>query len=85
MNALIERELRRSMTRQNIRTLPLYPEHRKCRFPTTTRILDLFANQCRHVLIDDGKLVKRFYDDLSSIQKTVLKLLGVSDAYYHTG
>jgi transposase len=60
VNALIERELRRSMKRQNIRTLPLYPEHRKCRFPTTTRILDLFANQSRHVLIDDGKVVKYF-------------------------
>jgi transposase len=85
LNALIERELRRSMKCQNIRTLPLYPEHRKCRFPTTTRILELFSNQSRHVLIDDGKVVKCFYDDLSSIQDTVLQLLGVSDGYYHTG
>jgi transposase len=77
LNALIERELRRAMHKNGVRSLPLYPEARKCRFPTTGRIVSLFSNHRRSSLIEDGKVVKTFSDPLSEIQQTVLKLLGV--------
>lgn len=45
----------------------LYPESRECRYPTAPRIIDLLANHRRHVLINNGKPVKCFHDNLSSI------------------
>ena len=78
LNALIERELRRAMHKRGIRSLPLYPEERKCRFPTTARIITLFSNHRRSSLLEAGKIVKTFSDPFSKIQRTVLKLLGVT-------
>ncbi|NTV04509.1 IS1634 family transposase, partial [bacterium] len=43
VQALIERELRLAMQREAIEELPLYPEQRKCRRPTTEQVLRLFA------------------------------------------
>jgi transposase len=77
LNALIERELRNAMRQQGIRSLPLYPEERKCRYPTTARVISLFSNQRRNVLYEGGKMVKAFVDPLSKIQRTVLTLLRV--------
>ena len=84
VNALIERELRLSMQKQNIRALPLYPEKRKCRYPTTERIIDLFSNQRRHILYTGEDQIKIFHDSLSAIQYEVLMLLGVSNSYYES-
>ena len=85
LNALVERELRLSMRRKGIQSLPLYPEKRKCRHPTTTRIIDLFSNHRRHVLLNGHEQVKRFHDDLSGIQERVLTLLGISKKHYRCG
>ncbi len=82
LNALIERELRLSMQKQKIRTLPLYPEMRKCRYPTTTRIIGLFSNHRRHILYNERGQVKCFHDDLSEIQEKVLMLLDISNSHY---
>ena len=84
LNALIERELRMSMRKQKILTLPLYPEKRKCKYPTTQRIIDLFSNQRRHTLYSGKEEVKIFHDNLSDIQYEVLMLLGVSNSYYES-
>ena len=82
LNALIERELRLSMRKQQIASLPLYPEMRRCKYPATARIIDLFSNQRRHVLYNGEKRVKIFHDRLSDIQEKVLMLLGVSNDNY---
>ncbi len=84
LNALIERELRQAMHKNGIRSLPLYPEERKCRFPTTARILMLFSNHRRSSLLEAGKIVKTFSDPLSEIQQTVLKLLGVTTSLFRS-
>jgi hypothetical protein len=44
VHALIERQCRRSMTRQDIHALPLYPEDRSSTAPTATRLLDQFTD-----------------------------------------
>ena len=85
LNALIERELRLSMQRRQIRALPLYPESRKCRYPTTTRIIDLFSKHRRHILYNERRQVKCFHDDLSAIQERVLMLLDISNSHYRGG
>ena len=38
VEALMERELREAMSRKGIESLPLYPEGRACRRPTTRRV-----------------------------------------------
>jgi len=82
LNALIERELRLAMRKEKIRSLPLYPEKRKCKYPTTTRIIDLFSNLRRHILFEGTKTVKCFYDPISELQEQILDLLIISKDHY---
>jgi transposase len=82
LNALIERDLRLAMVKAGISSLPLYPEERKCKFPATARVIELFGNQRRHLLKAGEKRVRRFVDELSEIQVKVLELLDVSTESY---
>ncbi len=75
VHALLERELRHGMERENIGSLPLYPEDRKCRAPSTERILDLFAPLQRHRLRKRGNLVQVFDPELGKLHKQVLALM----------
>jgi hypothetical protein len=77
VQALIERELRLAMKRERIAELPIYPEQRRCRRPTTEQILRLFSLAERHTLLDDGRIVQRFHPNLTDLQRQVLGLLGV--------
>jgi transposase len=82
VEALVERELRQAMERKTIESLPLYPEGRPCRCPTTRRLIDVFEIVQRHTL----RLGKResvvLVTDLSPLQQKLLKLLGVSSTGY---
>jgi transposase len=77
LQALIERELRLAMKRERINELPLYPEQRLCKRPTTEQILRLFSLAERHVLTRSGRTVQVFDTDLTPLQRQVLELLGV--------
>jgi transposase len=48
VQTLLERELRQAMEREKIGSLPLYPEDRVCRRPTTRKIVDLFDGVQRY-------------------------------------
>lgn len=48
------------MDRSSVEELPLYPEERKCKRPTTEQVLRLFSFSERHVLERNGKLVQVF-------------------------
>ena len=81
--SLLEREVRRRMKAEKIRSLPLYPEARPCKAPTTDRIFALFDDVRRHRLVDaDAFVHRRFYDELTQLQRTVLRLLGLSPRKY---
>ncbi|MGA2480336.1 MAG: IS1634 family transposase [Spirochaetia bacterium] len=82
LNALIERELRLSMAKSGVSSLPLYPEQRRCKFPTTSRLIELFRNQRKHSLKEGPKQVRLFFDPLIEIQETVLDLLKISKKDY---
>ncbi len=69
VQALIERELRLAMQRQRIAELPLYPEQRRCKRPTTEQVLRLFSLVERHVLLDDGNPVQGFEAELTDLQR----------------
>jgi len=75
VHALLEREVRQGMVREKIESLPLYPEERECRAPSTERILDLFAPLQRHRLRKQGTLVQVFEPELGKLHKKVLALM----------
>ena len=75
--ALIERELRGAMQREDIAELPLYPEQRACRRPTTEQVLRLFSLAQRHRLSHEGQTVQNFEVDLTDLQRQILALIGV--------
>ena len=78
VHALIERHMRRHMNVEGIESLPMYPEQRPCKAPTTTRLIDIFAPlQCHRLEDGHGNLVQHFPPELSSIQRTAASLAGV--------
>jgi transposase len=77
VHALLERELRQGMDREQVESLPLYPEERLCRAPSTERILDLFAPLQRHRLRKRGNVVQVFEPELGKLHKKVLLLMGL--------
>lgn len=82
IQALIEREIRRAMDKAGLKEIPIYPEERACKRPTTEQILRLFSYSQRNLLMKDRELVQIFEPELSDIQQTVLNLLGISCRTY---
>jgi transposase len=82
VQALIERELRRAMKRERLKELPLYPEQRSCKRPTTEQVLRLFSLAERHVLTRSDRTVQVFDTDFTPLQRQVLDLLGVSGSAF---
>jgi transposase len=79
VQALIERELRLAMKREQIPELPLYPEQRRCKRPTTEQVLRLFSLVDRHVLLAEDQPVQVFEAALTDLQRQVLGLIGVPE------
>jgi transposase len=82
VQAVIEREVRRSMERENIKELPIYPEERPNRHPTTEQIFRLFSHIQFHALHLHNQTIKTFQPELTDLQKQVLHLCGVSERSY---
>jgi len=82
VQALIERELRLAMKREHIAELPIYPEQRLCKRPTTEQILRLFSLAERHMLVSNGRAVQVFNPQLTELQRQLLHLLGVPHQAY---
>lgn len=84
VQTLLERELRQAMQRGRVKSLPLYPEGRACRRPTTRKIIDLFEGVQRHELCTSGRESEVMVTELSDVQKQILTLLGIpSKSYGH--
>lgn len=83
VQGLIERELRRAMEREGVEELPLYPEERLCKRPTTEQVLRLFSLAQRHVLRRPGE-VEVFEPELTDLQRQLLRLLGVPPRAYRS-
>jgi transposase len=79
VGALIERELRLAMKREQIEELPLYPEQRQCARPTTEQVLRLFSLTERHRLRLDRSTIQVFNAELTPLQRQIAELLGVPD------
>jgi transposase len=79
--SLLERELRHAMAREGVESLPLYPEARACRRPTARRVIDLFEDVQRHTLVVGNSPSEVFTTELTRLQRKILRLLGMSEAY----
>ncbi len=76
VHALLEREVRLGMAREKLDRLPLYPEDRECKAPSTERVLDVFAHLERHRLRKAGRLVQVFEPELNDLHRQILRLMG---------
>lgn len=77
VQALIERQLRLAMKKNKIRELPLYPEERLCKHPTTEQVLRLFSLAQRNVLLEKDRVVQVFESEFTPLQRQALQLLNV--------
>jgi len=82
VEALVERELRQTMKRETTESLPLYPEGRPCRCPTTRRLLDVFDLVQRHTLQGHDGHTEVLVTELTDLQRKLLKLLGIPSNDY---
>jgi transposase len=81
LDALIERAVRAGMVRHGIDSLPILPEGRATRTPTTARILEMFSDVCWYEFERGGETVT-FPIQLSSLQEQILRLLDIDPAAY---
>ena len=79
--SLIEREVRRAMTRDGIEALPLLPEGRMTRTPTCPRILEAFSRVGWQEFARGDEVIA-FPIDLTAIQKEMIRLLGLPPQVY---
>ena len=82
VHALIERQLRQAMETAGEQALPLYPEDRPCKAPTTARLIELFQLLQFHRLRDGDAVLQQFAPELSEIQTTMLRFAGLEPAAY---
>jgi transposase len=82
LEALLERQLRQAMQSNEINALPMYPEGRACRWPTTRRVIDLFESVQRHALQHRRQPVEVLVTELNRLQRKILKLIGLSSTDY---
>lgn len=81
VQALLERELRGAMQAAGKDSLPLYPEGRACKRPTTRRVIDVFEPVQRHWLTDRRR-TETLVTDLSRLQRRILRLLKMNPKDY---
>jgi transposase len=82
VQALIERQVRIAMVREDIEALPLYPEERDCKAPTANRILEIFEKIQRHDLMDGEAIQQRFPPKLTDLQRDLMRMMGVPGSAY---
>lgn len=81
LDALIERTLRLGMIRDDIEALPILPEGRMTKTPTTARLLEMFSDVCWYEFERGGEIVT-FPIKLSDLQKQLLRLLDMDPSVY---
>lgn len=81
LDALIERTLRQPMLRHGRQSLPLLPEGRSTKTPTTARLLEMFSNVSWYEYERRGETVS-FPIRLSPLQRHLLRLLQIDPSAY---
>lgn len=82
IQALVERQLRRAMLANNILDLPLYPEDRTTKRPTSEQVFRLFSLAQRHILTRNEHPLRTFHPELTPLQRQILNLLEVPEGVF---
>jgi transposase len=83
VQALLEREVRKQMADAGRTSLPLYPEKRPSREPTSELVLHALQGLRRHRLLDEqGQEIHRSHDQVSEVAQAVLDLLRIDSSAY---
>jgi transposase len=82
IQTLLERELRSAMAEAELNSLPLYPESRPCRRPTTRRVIDVLEPLSRHRLTRADGTTQDLYTDPTPIQRQLMKLFHIPPKAY---
>ena len=82
IQAVIEREVRRSMKAKEIEAIAVYPEHRLAYHPTTAEIFDRFHDTQVSRVMRGNELEREYRDELSPVQREILDLLGMTEEDY---
>ena len=82
VSALLEREIKKSITSEGVEQLFIYPEERASKFPSTSIILDRFEDLSVCYFFRNGKIKGKFKDELSKKQKEILKYLEIKNENY---
>lgn len=75
--AIVQRELQVAMKKSGIDKLRTLPEERPTATPTWEQVQRLFAHHFRQALMDSGKPVTTFWDELTPHQRKIIELMGV--------
>lgn len=81
VDALIERSLRKAMAAAGLEALPILPEGRPSKTPTTARLLEMFSGVAWYEFEREDERVT-FPVKLTQLQTRLLKLLEVDPAVY---
>jgi transposase len=81
VQTLLERELRNAMQQRSVKSLPMYPERRACKRPTTRRLVEIFESIQRHALTG-ARQTETSVTDLTRLQRRILKLLNMPSKDY---
>jgi transposase len=81
LDALIERTLRQGMQRLGIDSIPILPEDRSTKTPTTARLLEMFSGVSWYEFERGGEIVT-FPIQLSKLQKLLLRILDIDLSAY---
>ena len=81
LDALIERTLRKAMLREGLEALPILPEGRPSKTPTTARLLEMFSGVCWYEF-ERGEETVTFPIKLTPLQRQLLDLLEVDPTAY---
>ncbi len=82
IQALIEHEVRKAMKQKRIKKIFIYPEERPAMAPTTSIILDRFENVSVYHLQENDIVIEKYKDELTMIQKEILRLLDIKPGKY---
>jgi hypothetical protein len=82
VQAVIEREIRKEMQKQNIKWLPVYPEGRISYHPTTAKVFDRFDGISIYHRLKGNKIIQKYRDSLNKLQKQILKMLAIPEKEY---
>ncbi len=82
VQALIERQIRKKMKEHELSGLEIYPENRLATHPTTTKVFEIFNPISTYAVMEKGKIIDRYQDELDPVQRKILDFLEIDVRKY---